>query len=370
MRKIRLKKQTKFIDKTLFILALAFTGFGLVAVAAASAPIAVSTFSDKFYFVKQQAVWGVIGILLLVIFSRVHYSFWEKAAVPLFFISLAALILVLIPGFGTRVLGARRWLILGPISIQPSEYVKLALSIYLAKAVSKEKGLLAYFLPIGIAALLIMIQPDLGTTVVIVLIGFSQVFMAGVSILKLLAVSAVTTALGFLLIITSEYRKSRLFTFLEQTQDPLGEGYHIRQVLLALGSGGLLGVGLGQSRQKYLFLPEAATDSIFAVIAEEAGFVGGSLLIVLFGYFIYRGLRIINNAPDRFSHILATGLVVWIGGQVFLNIGSMVALVPLTGIPLPFFSYGGSSLTSILVATGILLNISRHVAKKKGKKRR
>ena len=170
---------------------------------------------------------------------------------------------------------------------------------------------------------------------------------------------------GIILIITSDYRRDRLLTFLEQTQDPLGKGYHIRQILFALGSGGIFGVGLGQSRQKYLFLPEAATDSIFAVIAEELGFVGALILIILLLVFIYKALRIVANAPDKFSQVLSAGLITWIGGQIFLNIASMVALVPLTGSPLPFISYGGSSLVTVLIATGILLNISRYESKAK-----
>ncbi len=259
-------------------------------------------------------------------------------------------------------------MVIGPVSFQPSEFVKLSLAIYLAKVAAKEKNLLSYFLPIGLCALLIMLQPDLGTTIVITTMGLAQVFIAGVNMLHLTFAGILSVAIGFVLIIVSDYRKDRLLTFFEQTQDPLGKGYHIRQILLALGAGGLFGIGLGQSRQKYLFLPEAATDSIFAVIAEEVGFVGASILIFIFTIFIYHGLKIVLRAPDKFSQILATGLIAWIGGQIFLNIASQVALVPLTGIPLPFFSYGGSSLTAVLSATGILLNISKH-SKDQRKKR-
>jgi cell division protein FtsW len=163
-----------------------------------------------------------------------------------------------------------------------------------------------------------------------------------------------------LLILLSDYRRERLFTFLKQTADPLDTGYHIRQILLALGSGGLMGVGLGHSRQKYLFLPETATDSIFPIIAEEIGFIGATIIILLFIYFIYRGILISSKAPDTFGKILAVGLTTWIGGQAFLNLGSMVALVPLTGVPLPFISYGGTALVTTMSACGILLNISKH----------
>ncbi len=365
MVKIRLKKQTKKVDKTFLILTLILTGLGLIVVADASAPIALHSFSDKFYYVKQQAVWGFIGLVLLIIFSKVHYSFWDKIATPLFFLTILSLMLVLLPVFSSQILGARRWLVIGPVSFQPSEFIKLALAVYLAKVASKDKNTWAYFVPIGIVAVLIMLQPDLGTTIVVVAIGMAQVFMAGINLLYFAGAGAIATTLGLILIITSDYRKARVLTFLEQTQDPLGKGYHIRQILLALGAGGFFGVGLGQSRQKYLFLPEAATDSIFAVVAEETGFFGGTILIILFAVLVYRGVKIIKRSPDKFSQILSTGIVTWIGGQAFLNIASIVVLVPLTGIPLPFFSYGGSSLTAVLLACGILLNISRYGSKEK-----
>lgn len=356
---LSLKKQKKTSDRTLLVLILLLTAVGLVAVADASAPLALSTFGDKFYFVKQQAIWGVFGLILLFIFSNIHYSFWEKIATPLFFLSLALLVAVLIPGIGVKFLGARRWIILGSISIQPSEIIKLTLVIYLAKVARRIKSPLSYFLPLALVAGLIMLQPDLGTTLVIVFSSLSQIFISGVSLFYFLAASLTGVAASFLLIIFSSYRRERLLTFLKVTQDPLGRDYHIRQILLALGSGGIFGVGLGQSHQKFLFLPEAPTDSIFAIVAEELGFVGASILISLFALFVYRALLTVKNAPDKFAQVLACGITAWIGGQALLNIGSMAALVPLTGIPLPFFSYGGSSLTMILLACGILLNISK-----------
>jgi len=172
-------------------------------------------------------------------------------------------------------------------------------------------------------------------------------------------------ALGSVLIFLSDYRKERLITFLKGTTEPLGSSYHVRQILIALGSGGLLGVGLGQSRQKYLFLPEAATDSVFAIVAEEIGFVGSTILIVIFTVFTYKILKVASRSPDIFSSTLSLGIGAWIGGQVFLNLGSMLAIVPLTGIPLPFFSYGGSSLTMVLFGVGIILNISKYGTSKR-----
>jgi len=370
VQKLKLKKQTKTADKNLFILTIVLTILGLIVVADASSPAALSNFSDRFYYVKQQSVWALIGLGALLITAKIKYSFWEKIATPLFFSSILLLILVLIPGIGVKVMGARRWIVVGSNSFQPSEFVKLALAIYIAKIAACEKGSLSYFLPIVIVAGLIMLQPDLGTTLVIASIGMTQIFIAGVDLFHFAGALVVGALSSFLLIITSSYRRDRLMTFLQQSKDPLGKSYHIRQILLGLGSGGIFGVGLGQSRQKFLFLPEAATDSIFAVIAEEIGFVGSIVLIVLFLVFIFRGLKIATSAPDRFSKVLASGIVVWIGAQVFLNIGSMVAIVPLTGVPLPFFSHGGTALTMTLLATGILLNISKHESKQKTRKRK
>lgn len=359
-------RRSKFIPRTiaemdtkLLFLVLGLTVLGLIAVADASAPLAARDFGDQYFFVKQQATWAVIGLIGLFVTSKIPYTFWEKIAVPLFAINLIFLLMVFIPGLGPRLLGAKRWIIIGPMSFQPSELMKMTLAIYMAKvAITKHKPI-AYFAPIVLVAGLVMLQPDLGTTIVLTLIGMAQIFVAGLA-LSYFALAGGVGALGVLiLILASDYRRDRLITFFKQTADPLGTGYHIRQILLALGSGGLFGVGLGHSRQKYLFLPETATDSIFPIIAEEVGFVGSVLFLSLFVYFIYRGIQIAKHAPDDFSKILAVGLTTWIGGQVFVNIASMVALVPLTGVPLPFISYGGTALVTNLAACGILLNISK-----------
>lgn len=347
-------------DRTLFILTLALTFFGILAVADASAPLAVAYFKDSFYFVKQHVVWAGVGVLAMLVVSKVHYTFWQKMAVPLFGITLITLVLVLIPGLGSKLLGARRWINLGFFSFQPSELVKLTLSIYFASLAQVKKNLRTYVVILGVVTGLIMLQPDLGTTIIIASIGFLQIFIAGAPLISLIGLSAAGLVGGFILILTSDYRRERLLTFFESTTDPKGTSYHISQVLIALGSGGIFGVGLGQSRQKYLFLPESATDSVFAVIAEEIGFVGAAVLVALFLFFVYRGIKIAQRAPDRFSQLLAAGIVCWIAIQAFLNISSMIALTPLTGVPMPFFSYGGSSLTMILIGIGILLNISRY----------
>jgi cell division protein FtsW len=288
-------------------------------------------------------------------------------AIPLFLINLGLLILVLIPGIGVKVLGARRWISLGSYYFQPSEMMKLSLTLFLAKYISTRPASLKYFLPLVLVAGLIMLEPDLGTTLVISLAAMAQIFISAINLSQFFLVSLVGLAATIGLILISPYRKERLLSFLQQTQDPLGRSYHIRQILLALGSGGIFGVGLGQSRQKFLFLPESATDSIFAVIAEEVGFFGAIALVSLFAFFIFRCFRITRKAPDDFGRILGIGLTTWLGGQIFLNIGSMVALFPITGIPLPFISYGGSSLVTVLLACGILLNISKYALASKNR---
>lgn len=351
------------VDRGLLALTLGLTVLGILAVADASAPQALTYFGDSFYFVKQQAIWAVVGVACMLIVSRVHYTYWLKIAVPLFVATLISLLVVLIPGIGSKVLGARRWINLGFFSFQPSELVKLTLSIYFATLAQVQKNLRAYVIVLAVVAGLIMLQPDLGTTIIVAGIGGLLIFISGASIFSILLLIGGGSLSALILILLSDYRRERLLTFFKSTTDPQGTSYHISQVLIALGSGGIFGVGLGQSRQKYLFLPESATDSVFAVIAEEIGFLGAVMLIALFVFFVYRGIKISQNAPDRFSKLLASGIVSWIGIQAFLNISSMVALTPLTGVPMPFFSYGGSSLTMILIGVGILLNISRYAEK-------
>lgn len=358
-RKTTLTKQISRFDKKLFFLIIALVTIGLIFIADVSAPQALNNYGDKFRLLKQQSISAIIGIAAFFIFSKIKYTFWKKLAVPLFLISVILLILVLIQGFGFSALGARRWLVLGSINFQPSELVKFTIVLYLAKVASANKSTLSYLIPLALVAILIMMEPDLGTTLIIMIIGFSQIFVSNVNLIYVFGSMGLGFIVATLLIFFSPYRKARLMTFIQGTSDPLGNSYHVRQILLGLGSGGIFGVGFGSSRQKFLFLPEASTDSIFAVIAEELGLIGAFVIIFLFALFLIRGLKIAKNSPDIFASVLATGIAAWISGQAFLNIASMVSLVPLTGIPLPFISYGGSSLVMVLSACGILLNISK-----------
>jgi len=353
------------LDHNFLYLIIFLVLVGLTFIADISTPQALRFFDDKFFFLKQQTVWAVAGIVVMLVVSKIHYSFWKKLAVPMFFFTVVLLLMVLIPGISLRALGARRWISIGPINFQPSEVVKLSLALYLAKVSEmKDKKPLAFFLPLAIVCGLIMLQPDLGTTLIVGLVGITQIFVSGIPIIYFLG-SMVAGIVGvIILILASPYRRDRLMTFLQVGSDPLGKEYHIRQILLALGSGGIFGLGIGQSKQKYLFLPEASTDSIFAAIAEEVGFIGSVIIVLLLAYFVYKAFKIASNAPDQFSKILAIGITAWIGGQMILNISAMTALTPLTGIPLPFFSYGGTSLLMILTSCGILLNISRYAEKK------
>lgn len=360
MKNGSLLKQKHTLNRNFLIFILMMVMVGLIAIADVSAPQSLNMFNDKFYLFKQQAVWALIGFGALFVSSQIKYTFWEKIATPLFLLSVILLLVVLLPHVGFSTLGARRWIVAGPINFQPSEIVKFTLVIYLAKVASRKKSSLSYFLPMIIIGGLIMLQPDLGTTLVVMIIGISQIFVSEVNMLYFLGFVAAGVIGGIPIILLSPYRKERLLTFLQMAQDPLDSSYHIRQVLLALGSGGIFGVGLGASKQKFLFLPEASNDSIFAVIAEEVGLIGSVVIIGMFAYFVMKALNIAKTAPDTFSKVLCVGIAAWIGGQAFLNIASMVALVPLTGIPLPFISYGGSSLVMILTACGILLNVTRY----------
>lgn len=341
----------------LFLLSL----FGLLMVFEASTPLAYQEFGDKYYFIKEQGKWLGVGTLVLFIFSFLDYHYLYSLAVPLLFSTLFFLGAVFIPGIGVRALGASRWVNLRVFSFQPAELAKLTLAIYLsAWFTSKEKGRLGAFLLLLFMVLgLVILEPDLGTAVIIGGMALALYFASGapISHFLLLLPLGLFSFLG--LSIISPYRFKRLVTFLNPHRDPLGASYHIRQILLALGSGGLTGGGLGRSRQKYLFLPEATTDSIFAIIGEEFGFLGAVVVILIFLFVIYRGFLIAKRAPDRFGRLLALGIVSYFAIQTIVNLASMVALLPLTGVPLPLVSYGGSSLVITLCGMGILLNISR-----------
>lgn len=357
--KVTLKNCNTSPDWFLISLVLGLTVFGIIMVGNASVVEAFRDFGDKFYYLRQQLLWAVLGLLAFVVFSFFDYRRLRKLALPLMLFSFVSLILVLIPSIGIKSLGARRWLPLGFFSFQPAELTKLAFILYLSSFFANQRKLWPFLFVLAALLVLIMMEPDLGTAVILATTGLIVYFVSGGPLLLISLVGLAGLVGGAGLIFFSPYRRERFLTFLNPARDPLGTSYHIRQILIAIGSGGLFGVGLGQSRQKYEYLPEATTDSIFAVIAEELGFVGAISILVLFLLIIWRGIRITKEAPDDFGRLLAVGITAWIGFQALVNLSAMVAIVPLTGVPLPFISYGGSSLVLSLTAMGILVNISK-----------
>ncbi len=363
--KISLKLSHQKADWFLIILVLGLTIFGLLMIANASVVEAYRDFGDKLYYFKLQLQWAGLGLIGFIFASFFNYRRLKSLAVPLLIASLISLGLVLVPGLGTKVMGAQRWLVVGAFRFQPAELAKLAFVFYLAAFMSQKKSLWPFLILLTLLIGLVILEPDLGTAVIIAATGLVVYFASGAPLIWLGLLGILGFLAGLGLIFSSAYRKERVLTFLDPSRDPLGASYHIRQILLALGSGGLFGLGLGQSRQKYEYLPAAATDSIFAIMAEEIGFVGALVIILVFLLLIWRGFKIAKEAPDKFGTLLATGIISWIGFQTLINLSAIVALVPLTGVPLPFISYGGSSLILIMTASGILVNISKQKVVKK-----
>jgi len=362
---IKLKSQQAKPDRWLFFLTLFLVIFGLLMVFDASFVMAVQTFSDKFHYFRLQCLWAFLGLVFLIFASLVNYHFWKKISFPLFLFSLILLILVLIPGIGLKIWGGRRWLGIGEFYFQPSELAKTTFVIYLASMFEKKRNFGQFLFLVGLVGLLVILEPDLGTSLILIFSAFVVFFVSGARLKEIFSFAFLSLIAIMIFIFTSSYRLSRFKAFLNPKNDSLNTSYHLRQVILALGSGGWLGRGIGQSRQKYLFLPDAASDSIFAVIGEEFGFLGATGLIIVFWLILARGIKISLEAEDRFGEILAAGLTSIIFIQSFLNLGSMVSLVPLTGVPLPLISYGGSSLLITLFNIGILLNISKYKTKLK-----
>lgn len=349
-------------DRFLLVCILTLSGLGILMVYNSSVAIAIRDFSDQYYFAREQIKWLLIGLTALVIFTSVDYHRWRNMALPALMGTFIFLLAVFIPGLGIGAQGARRWINFVFFVVQPAEIAKLTLIVYLAAWFSvKEKGRFgAFLLLVGMVIGLVILEPDLGTAVIILSIALFLYFLSGAPLVQFLLLLPLFAAAVAGIAVAAPYRFARLTTFFNPESDPLGASYQIRQIILALGSGGWLGVGIGQSRQKYEYLPEANTDSIFAIIGEELGFIGAMLVIGLFLLLVWRGFRIAKRAPDAFGKFLALGISSWVGIQAGINLAAMVALIPLTGVPLPLVSYGGSGLIILLSALGILLNISRH----------
>ncbi len=334
--------------------------FGLLMVYNASPVTSLRDFGDPLYLIRLQVMWAFGGVIAGFVVFKIPYIFWQKAAPFLILLAIILLLAVFIPGLGPKIYGAQRWLRFGIVGIQPAEFAKLAFIIYLGALFSKKNKIFPFLIISGVISAIVMAQNDMGTTIITIMIGLCMFFIAGGALWQILIIIPVLVAATSIYIITSPHRKARLLSFINPNIDPGGIGYHINQALIAIGSGGLFGVGLGESRQKYGYIPEVTTDSIFAVIGNELGFMGSIILVSLFLLIVFRGFKIAMTAPDKFSSLVAVGITMWISIQTFINIAGLTALLPLTGVPLPYISYGGSSLVATILAAAILLNISRY----------
>ena len=358
----------KNFDKPLLITVIIIAIFGLVMIYSASFVWAEYKFNDPYKFVKMQGLFFLVGLILMYFLSKVDYHLYYKKANLILMICAILLILVLTPGIGSIRNGSRSWFGIGSLGIQPSEFAKIGLIIYVSKYLTNNKrimksiksGVLPILGVIGLFFLLIMLEPDFGTSMVIVLTLVVLIFISGVEISFFVKVG-LFGLLGIVgIIIAAPYRMKRIVSFLNPWSDPLGSGYQILQSLYAIGPGGLLGQGFLKSRQKYFYLPEPQTDFIFSIISEELGFLGILIVSILFFIIFYRGITISLKANDLFGKYLAFGLVFGLIIQALLNLAVVVGLIPVTGVTLPFLSYGGSSLLVSMASIGILLNISKN----------
>jgi cell division protein FtsW len=339
---------------------------GLGATMSASAIIGLEEYGDKFYFFTSQLMWVGIGAVVLIVATRVRYQWYRRLAIPIFFVSLLGLIAVLQIGIVRG--GSRRWIELGSFGVvQPSEFAKFGVIVFLAMVMEKKERLLTDFfhfvvpviVSLGLVGVLMLQQPDLGTTLVIFGAAMAVILTSAAPLRYVIPTGLGGAALGALMALSQDYRRARVLSFLDPFSDKLGDGWQVVQSQLALGTGGMFGVGLGASRARWSFLPNAHTDFIFAIIGEETGFAGGLIVLILFAWLTIVGVAIAYRAPDRFGRMLATGLVAWLTLQAIVNIGGVVGALPVTGMPLPFVSYGGSALLTVMGAVGILANIAR-----------
>ena len=373
------KAQTDVATRRTLVMLLGATAFlvsgGLIMVLSASSITAYAQFGDSFLFFQRQAGYAVAGTLALWLTSRMRYQAWQRLAVPMLGVTVALLLLVLHPAAGVEAYGSSRWIALGPVTIQPSEIAKLSLIVFCAAILARKWGKLDDLghltLPLVPVVLivcgLVMAQPDLGTTVILAGAVFLLLFASGVRLRYLITAAMIGGAAGFALIMSADYRRVRFLSFLHPTADPQNTGWQLFQSLIALGSGGWTGVGLGASRQKWMYVPNAHTDFIFAILGEELGLIGEVIVLIAFGLLLHAGLRVAARAGDVFGRLLAAGVVAWFGVQILVNLGAVTGLLPITGVPLPFLSYGGSSLVVSLAAVGILVNIARSPGRERGR---
>jgi len=349
--------------RPLLTIPLIMSFLGLLFIFEASSIRAQNEFGDSMHYLKLQAVWLIFALILMFIFSFFKYKNLYFFSFVSMIITVVLLFFVLIPGIGFTSGGARRWIDFGFFNVQPTEITKFSVIIYLASwFMHREKRqFLSFITLVGLLMFLIILQPDMGTAIIVFSLSMIMYYLSGMNMLNLLALLPIAGGAFYLLIKVSPYRLNRLMAYLNPSSDPQGIGYHINQILISLNNGGLFGAGFGASRQKYLFLPEAHTDSIFAIISEEYGFMGAFFLISLYFVFVYKIYHLIRVAPDRLSRMIAVGVFAFFNLQIVVNLGAMTGIFPLTGVPLPFLSYGGSNLLISFALIGILLNIERRV---------
>lgn len=356
------------IDLPFLILVFCLLGFGLVMVCSASYVSAYYRYGDSFYFIKRQAIWALVGIAAMFFFAFVDYRRIKKYVHVILIIALVMVILVLIPKIGIDVNGARRWLGIGPVRVQPSEIAKLAVIVFLASYISAnqekmgkfKQGLLPALAVLMVFVGLVLVETHFSGAILIMSVGVIMLFIGGASIKTLGGFGlAGVSGLAFLILCT-DYATSRVTTWLHPFDDPKGSGFQVVQSLYAIGSGGLLGLGLGQSRQKHLYIPEPQNDYIFSITCEELGFIGALVVILLFVLLIWRGFTIAFHTQDVFGSMLVIGITSHVAVQTILNIAVVTNAIPSTGIGLPFFSYGGTALSILMVEMGIVLSVSRY----------
>lgn len=341
---------------------------GLVAVYSASFVIGLARFGDPHYYVIRQAMWAGLGCLLMVAAMRTDYRLYQTYAVPIMLCTIVALAAVLVMGVEGG--GARRWLGVGEFTVQPAEFAKLTVIMYLAAWLASkgedirsfEHGLVPFVVIISAVGVLIMLEPSLGTTLIILVITVTMFWVAGASFMQMVTLGITGTVSIAVLATVAGYRADRLTAFFDAEVDPLGHGFQTLQALMALGNGGIHGLGLGASRGKFFYIPESHTDGVFAIIGEELGFIATCAVLGLYMILMVRGYQIARRARDDFGTLVATGITTWIAAQALLNIGGITRVIPLTGVPLPFLSFGGNALAAVLLGMGVLVSISRYGA--------
>jgi len=359
-------KKLEEYDLVIMLMAIALTCFGVVMVYSASSIMAAKRFHDGFFFLKRQGLFALIGLAIMLVTMQINYQFWRKLAAPILLGCLVLLILVLIPGIGGSAGGASRWIRLPGFNLQPSEIAKIALIIYMAYSLDRKQdkikqlgaGFVSYMLILLVMLGLLLKQPDMGSALTLAAVAMIMLFAAGTRLVYIISIVLMSMPFVYFLIMNVAYRKRRILAFLDPWQDPQNSGFQIIQSWLALGTGGLFGVGLGEGKQKLFYLPEAHTDFILAVVGEELGFLGVIVIVGMFFLLVQRAMRIAVAAPDTFGRFLALGIAVLFGIEASVNMCVVTGMVPTKGLALPFISYGGSSLLISLFAVGILLNIS------------